>query len=93
MVLAIRFYLMGTHVQIGDVIGKTLAGFLFFQYAPLILFFPSLYSNSQKQNDIVVRNRLATFYLIFITRFFIVVKSGRPCKQCSMLLTVLLLCG
>lgn len=66
MGLAIRFYLMGTHVQIGDVIGKTLAGFLFFQYAPLILFFPSLYSNSQKQNDIVVRNRLATFYFIFI---------------------------
>lgn len=30
MGLAIRFYLMGTHVQIGDVIGKTLAGFYFF---------------------------------------------------------------
>lgn len=39
MGLAIRFYLMGTHVQIGDVIGKTLAGFFIFQYAPLILFF------------------------------------------------------
>ena len=47
-------------------IGKTLAGFFIFSICSFNIIFPSLYSNSQKQNDIVVRNRLATFYFIFI---------------------------
>ena len=79
MGLAIRFYLMGTHVQIGDVIGKTLAGFLFFQYAPLILFFPSLYSNSQKQNDIVAD----TCFQPWLCRLYGEKSGGRTGRTCK----------
>lgn len=36
--LIIRFYLMSTHIQIGDIIGKALSGFTFFNM-PLSCFF------------------------------------------------------
>ncbi len=62
--LIVRFYLMYAHVQIGDIIGKTLVGFSFLQYAPLLLFFPSLYSNNTC--GIIVKSRGGLWYLIFI---------------------------
>lgn len=39
MGLAIRFYLMGTHVQIGDVIGKTLSRFFIFSICSFNIIF------------------------------------------------------
>ncbi|MBS5528125.1 MAG: hypothetical protein KHX42_08240 [Prevotella sp.] len=63
--LIIKLYLMNSNIQIGDVIGKTLSGFSFFQYAPLMLFFPSLY-NKKQNYDILVKNKTATWYFVFI---------------------------
>jgi len=63
--LVIRLYLMSYNVQFGDVIGKTLSGFTFFQYAPLLLFFPSLYK-LKVCNNISVNNRWALLYFIFL---------------------------
>ena len=63
--LIIRFYLMSTHIQIGDIIGKALSGFTFFQYAPIMLFFPSLYKMS-KLKKIIVFNKGGVIYFIFI---------------------------
>ena len=63
--LIIRFYLMSTHIQIGDIIGKALSGFTFFQYAPIMLFFPSLYKMS-KLKKIIVFNKGGVIYFIII---------------------------
>lgn len=63
--LIIRLYLMNSNVQIGDVVGKTLTGFTFFQYAPIMLFFPTLYCKNYNK-EILVRNRSAICYFVFI---------------------------
>lgn len=63
--LTVKFYLMYSNVQIGDIIGKTLVGFSFFQYAPLLLFFPSLYSNNSALG-IIVKSKEGLIYFIFI---------------------------
>lgn len=63
--LIIRLYVMNSNVQIGDIVGKTLTGFTFFQYAPIMLFFPTLYSKKCNQR-IIVNNRFAVCYFIFI---------------------------
>lgn len=66
--LIIRLYLLNANTQFGDIIGKTLSGFTFFQYAPIILFFPTLYQWKQNQSQyrILIFNRKACFYLLFI---------------------------
>lgn len=64
--LFIKFYMMFVGAEIGDVVGKTLSGFVFFQYAPIILFFPSLYKANKLNSAIVVRNSWALYYLIFL---------------------------
>ena len=63
--LLIRLYLMSYRVEFGDVIGKTLSGFTFFQYAPLLLFFPSLYK-SRIYNEVLTYNRNALLYFILL---------------------------
>lgn len=62
--LLIRLYLMSASVEIGNVGGKFLAAFTFFQYAPFLLFFPSLYKQNYFTEQIFVRNRPATIYFI-----------------------------
>lgn len=64
--LLIRLYLMSYRIEFGDVIGKTLSGCTFFQYAPLLLFFPSLYKN-RICNEMLIYNGKALMYFVFLT--------------------------
>ena len=59
-----NLYVLGSKIETGDVVGKTLVGFTFLQLAPLILFFPVLY----KKNSIrvVQYNSKCIFYLILL---------------------------
>ena len=41
-----QIFVLRTHVQIGDVFGKFVSAFTFFQNAPILLFFPSLYKKN-----------------------------------------------
>ena len=63
--LIINVYIMSAHVQIGDVVGKTLQGFTFFQYAPFMLFFPALYQKRQNNCRIIIFNKLGGVYFLF----------------------------
>lgn len=52
------------YVEIGDITGKFLSALIFFQYAPIVLFFPILY---KKHCDIVFRNNLYLWiYMVVI---------------------------
>lgn len=64
--LVIRFYLMGAGVRTGDVVGKTLIGFTFFQYAPILLFFPSLYGKYNGVKQVITPHRGVIIYTVFL---------------------------
>lgn len=61
----INVYVVSRNIEIGDVIGKTLVGFTFLQFAPLLLFFPVFIKNNSN-NRVVVYNPLCICYLIFL---------------------------
>lgn len=63
--LLIRIYVLGSNIEFGNVVGKTLSGFTFFQYAPILLFFPILYKKNN-DNVLIVYNRNALLYLLFL---------------------------
>ena len=63
--LLIRIYLSSSNIEFGDIIGKTLSGFTFLQYAPIILFFPSLY-NKYDSGKMIIYNRSALLYFSFL---------------------------
>lgn len=63
--LLIRIYVSGANIETGDVVGKTLTGFTFLQYAPLLLFFPSLYSRDWEYK-IISYDKKALLYLLFL---------------------------
>jgi len=65
-ILRLYFFKRGD-TEIGDVIGKFLTGFLPLQYAPIVLFFPSLYKRSRK---------LVTFNLLaFVSQILLFILS------------------
>ena len=57
-------YVVSRNIELGDVIGKTLVGFSYFRFAPLLLFFPVLTKN--ESNRVVVYNPFVLFYLILL---------------------------
>ena len=60
----INVYVVSRNIAFGDVIGKTLTGFTFLQFAPLLLFFPVL---TKSINDsIIIYNPKCLFYLILL---------------------------
>lgn len=61
----INGYVVSRNIEIGDVIGKTLIGFTFLQFAPLLLFFPVLIGNNSN-NRVVVCNPICVCYLILL---------------------------
>ncbi|MCH4147439.1 MAG: hypothetical protein LKG25_02760 [Prevotella sp.] len=61
-ILRLYFYKNGD-AKIGDTMGKFLTGFLSLQYAPIILFFPSLYGKGQK---IITFNFFALVSQVFL---------------------------
>lgn len=63
--LICKVYVTINHIEYGDVIGKTIVGFAFFQYAPLLIFFPRLIGN-KNSNKIVVLNKYSVLYSILL---------------------------
>lgn len=61
-----QIYALGSHVQIGDVFGKFVSAFTFFQNAPILLFFPSLY---KKNCNIAFKNN----YFLWLYFFCLVI--------------------
>lgn len=60
----IYVYVVTRNIELGDVIGKTLAGFTYLRFAPLLLFFPIFTKN--ESNRVAVHNPFALFYLILM---------------------------
>ena len=68
--LAIKIYTTVNYIDYGNVIGKILIGFSFFQYAPILIFFPTL-TRANNCKKIFVLNKACIFYtiLLVITSF------------------------
>ena len=64
----LKIYVTINYIQYGDVIGKMMVGFTFFQFAPMLLFFPILLGNN-KCNKIVVLNKSCILYTILLIVF------------------------
>ncbi len=64
---SVSIYLLatGSGTEIGDISGKLLYGFRFFQYAPLVLFFPTLYTPHHK-GGVFSWNKGALLYLTLL---------------------------
>lgn len=60
----LNLYVLGSKIETGDVIGKTLVGFTFLQFAPLLLFFPVLYK--EDDNRVFVYDFKCLCYLILL---------------------------
>lgn len=60
----LNLYVLGSKIETGDVIGKTLVGFTFLQLAPLLLFFPVLYG--EDKNRVIEYNSKCFCYLILL---------------------------
>ena len=61
----LQIYTTVNYIEYGNVIGKTLIGFTFFQYAPILLFFPNLMGNNNS-NKIIVINKACVFYIALL---------------------------
>lgn len=68
-----QLYVSLVHVSIGDVFGKLIAAFPFFQNAPILLFFPSLYKKNC--NEVFNNNKFLWLYLILIIIFSMATNS------------------
>ena len=62
-----QLYVLKSNVQIGNVFGKFISAFVFFQNAPILLLFPSLYKKNCK---ILFKNN---FYLLIYFIFIVIV--------------------
>ena len=60
-----KIYVTLNNIEYGDIIGKTLVGFTFFQYAPILTCFPKLIGDINS-NKIFVFNKKCIFYLILL---------------------------
>lgn len=60
-----KIYVTINHIEYGDVLGKTIVGFSFFQYAPILICFPKLIGDINN-NKIFVYNKSCFFYLILL---------------------------
>ena len=63
--LICKIYVTLNHIEYGDVLGKTIVGFTFFQYAPILNCFPVLIGDKNR-NKIVVLDKTSIFYLILL---------------------------
>ena len=63
--LIVKIYTTVNYIEYGNVIGKTLIGFTFFQYAPILIFFPIL-MRDDKSNEIFVVNKFCVLYIILL---------------------------
>lgn len=64
----LKIYVTVNHIQNGDVIGKMMVGFTFFQFAPILLFFPILLGDN-RCNKIVIFNKSCFLYTILLVVF------------------------
>ena len=60
-----KIYVTINHIEYGNVIGKTIVGFTFFQYAPILICFPKLIRDINS-NKIFVFNKKSIIYLILL---------------------------
>lgn len=63
--LAVRLYLSSNDVEYGDIVNKSLSGITFFQYAPILLFFPDLYKK-ETTGKVFAYNTFSLLYLIML---------------------------
>lgn len=63
--LILNIYTTVNYIENGDAIGKTLVGFTFFQYAPILLFFPRL-TGDNTCNKMIVLNKTCIIYTILL---------------------------
>lgn len=63
-----KIYTTINYIEYGNVLGKTLAGFAFLQYAPILLFFPNLMGNRQ-DNKVFVLNISCVIYILLLVFF------------------------
>ena len=61
----IEIYRNVNYIGFGDVLGKTLIGLKFFQFAPILIFFPRLMGDN-KCNKIIAFNKTCVIYLILL---------------------------
>lgn len=66
--LICKFYITIKHIEYGDVIGKSIVGFTFFQYAPILICFPIL-MGIKNSDKIFVINKYCILYTIFLIVF------------------------
>ena len=64
----INIYTTTNYVEIGDVIGKTLVGFTFLQYAPILICFPILLGDNNYQK-IIALNKVSVIYITILIIF------------------------
>lgn len=63
--LVCKIYVTINHIEYGDVLGKTIVGFTFFQYAPILNCFPVLIGE-KSSNKIVVLDKTCILYSILL---------------------------
>lgn len=63
-----KIYVTINHIEYGNVIGKTIIAFTFFQYAPILICFPKLIGDINI-NKIFVFNTKSVIYLILLVIF------------------------
>lgn len=69
-----QIYVTINHIEYGDVLGKTIVGFTFFQYAPILICFPILIGNNNT-NQIVELKKSSILYLVLLVIFSFVRNS------------------
>ena len=62
--LLLKIYVVFNHIEFGDLIGKTMVGFTFFQYAPILLFFPNLVG--YRSDEVITINKFCCFYIALL---------------------------
>ena len=66
--LIFKIYTTINYIEYGNILGKTLAGFTFLQYAPILIFFPNLMGNKQ-DNKVLVFNITCVIYIVLLVVF------------------------
>lgn len=60
-----KIYVTINHIEYGNVVGKIIVGFTFFQYAPILICFPKLIGDINN-NKFFIFNKKCIFYLILL---------------------------
>lgn len=63
--LILKVYVTINYIEYGDVLGKIMHGFTFFQYAPILIFFPCLIGDN-KCSKVFAINISCLFYMIIL---------------------------